>query len=317
MPFLLPLRVSEQLVDQHSNRLESYTEQTCKTLAPACRNCKATSPESMPPIPSIGKPGNLFAIAEIALRAIGLNNGNCAGQFGDRPSKWQCMLQAATLPSLTDSTVVSAVPAKSPPQNTPGKFDLVNGTGAMAAMTSLSHTPEPKADITKLVFRTVICSSSSTHRSFSFCSVRQNCMPTIFPYGNNSHLSSRAHSISSGTALMPEEPLRNTTKTRLAPQRSADVAQSKAVSPAPKTMTLPHVGQFHCFTYLPRRYDRRYVSNTGAIDVRDELRPSLAFHKISHKTFLIKTDADIPAIRKNMLSKLNSSILKNGLDAKG
>uniref|UniRef100_A0A1A9Z8N0 Uncharacterized protein n=1 Tax=Glossina pallidipes TaxID=7398 RepID=A0A1A9Z8N0_GLOPL len=239
-------------------------EQTCKTLAPACRNCKATSPESIPPIPSIGKPGNLFAMAEIALRAMGLNNGNCAGQSGDNPSKWQCMFQAATLPSLTDSTVVSAVPAKSPPQNTPGtnvckvfglnlgKFDLVNGTGAMAAMTSLSHTPEPKADITKLVFRIVICSSSSTHRSFSSCSVRQNCMPTIFPlfnktlrgvrYGNNSHLSSRADSISSGTARMPDEPLRNTTKTRLAPQRSADVAQSKAVSPAPNTMTLPAVG---------------------------------------------------------------------------
>ena len=35
-------------------------------------------------------------------------------------------------------------------------------------------------------------------------------------------------------------PFLNTTKTRLAPQRSAEVAQSKAVSPAPKTITVPY-----------------------------------------------------------------------------
>ena len=34
-------------------------------------------------------------------------------------------------------------------------------------------------------------------------------------------------------------PLRKTTKTLLAPQRKAEVAQSKAVSPAPKTITVP------------------------------------------------------------------------------
>lgn len=34
-------------------------------------------------------------------------------------------------------------------------------------------------------------------------------------------------------------PFLNTTKTLLAPHLSADVAQSKAVSPAPRTMTLP------------------------------------------------------------------------------
>ena len=44
---------------------------------------------------------------------------------------------------------------------------------------------------------------------------------------------------SSGTARTLLNPLRKTTKTRLAPQRKADVAQSKAVSPAPKTMTVP------------------------------------------------------------------------------
>lgn len=44
---------------------------------------------------------------------------------------------------------------------------------------------------------------------------------------------------SSGTARMFVHPFRNTTKTFLAPHRSAEVAQSKAVSPAPSTMTVP------------------------------------------------------------------------------
>ena len=44
---------------------------------------------------------------------------------------------------------------------------------------------------------------------------------------------------SSGTALILLKPLRNTIKTFLAPHRKADVAQSKAVSPAPSTITLP------------------------------------------------------------------------------
>lgn len=38
---------------------------------------------------------------------------------------------------------------------------------------------------------------------------------------------------------MFELPLRKTTKTLRAPQRNADVAQSKAVSPAPNTITVP------------------------------------------------------------------------------
>lgn len=45
---------------------------------------------------------------------------------------------------------------------------------------------------------------------------------------------------SSGTALMLVKPFLNTTKTRLAPHLSADVAQSNAVSPAPSTITLPN-----------------------------------------------------------------------------
>lgn len=42
------------------------------TDAPQCKNCKATSAESTPPVPSIGKPGRCFEIVEIALRAWGL-----------------------------------------------------------------------------------------------------------------------------------------------------------------------------------------------------------------------------------------------------
>lgn len=44
---------------------------------------------------------------------------------------------------------------------------------------------------------------------------------------------------SSGTALIEVNPFLKTTVTLLAPQRRALVAQSKAVSPAPKTITLP------------------------------------------------------------------------------
>ena len=57
--------------------------------------------------------------------------------------------------------------------------------------------------------------------------------------GRMSYFSSLASSISSGTALMPWNPFRNTTKTRLAPHLSAEVAQSNAVSPAPRTITVP------------------------------------------------------------------------------
>lgn len=45
---------------------------------------------------------------------------------------------------------------------------------------------------------------------------------------------------SSGTALMLVNPRLKITNTLLAPQRNAAVAQSNAVSPAPKTITFPY-----------------------------------------------------------------------------
>lgn len=45
---------------------------TCKAEAPACKKLSATSAESTPPIPRIGKSGSSFLIAVIALRAMGL-----------------------------------------------------------------------------------------------------------------------------------------------------------------------------------------------------------------------------------------------------
>ena len=70
---------------------------------------------------------------------------------------------------------------------------------------------------------------------------------------------------SSGTALMFVKPFLKMTNTFFAPQRRADVAQSKAVSPAPSTITVPRstgrdvclhehipVGQRQLnFTFLP------------------------------------------------------------------
>ena len=47
---------------------------------------------------------------------------------------------------------------------------------------------------------------------------------------------------SSGTARMLVKPFLKTTKTFLAPHLKAEVAQSKAVSPAPSTITLPCSG---------------------------------------------------------------------------
>lgn len=60
-----------------------------------------------------------------------------------------------------------------------------------------------------------------------------------FEYGTNSHHSSRASSTSSGKAGIRAVLCKNTTSTRSAPQRHAADAQSKAVSPAPNTITLP------------------------------------------------------------------------------
>ena len=104
------------------------------------------------------------------------------------------------------------------------------------------------------------------------CSVLENSTAVILPpfrmtclgerNGMNSHISSRASSIcqhnieiysgilrytevcrdiltSSGTALMLVKPFLKTTNTFFAPHRRADVAQSKAVSPAPSTIAVP------------------------------------------------------------------------------
>ena len=58
---------------------------------------------------------------------------------------------------------------------------------------------------------------------------------------------------SSGTACIFLKPLRNTTNTFLAPQRSAEVAQSNAVSPAPSTITLPkREGKALLHSHMPR-----------------------------------------------------------------
>ena len=60
---------------------------------------------------------------------------------------------------------------------------------------------------------------------------------------------------SSGTARMLLKPLRNTTNTRLAPHRIADVAQSNAVSPAPSTITLPcNLGSVALQPHMPSKF---------------------------------------------------------------
>uniref|UniRef100_A0A915CDL5 Uncharacterized protein n=1 Tax=Parascaris univalens TaxID=6257 RepID=A0A915CDL5_PARUN len=65
-------------------------------------------------------------LTEISTSSIGVKN---IGNRGSSPTfspyspcKYLWMLQAATFPSLTDSTVVSAIPATSPPQNTHGSL---------------------------------------------------------------------------------------------------------------------------------------------------------------------------------------------------
>lgn len=45
---------------------------TCNTEAPAWRNCSPVSAESIPPVARIGKPGIARAMADTALRAMGL-----------------------------------------------------------------------------------------------------------------------------------------------------------------------------------------------------------------------------------------------------
>lgn len=55
-----------------SKNMRIISSHTCNTDAPACKNCNETSAESTPPIPRMVKPGNLFPIAVIARKAIGL-----------------------------------------------------------------------------------------------------------------------------------------------------------------------------------------------------------------------------------------------------
>ena len=78
--------------------------------------------------------------------------------------------------------------------------------------------------------------------------------------GKNSHFSSLANSISSGTARMLVNPFLNTTNTRLAPHLKAEVQQSNAVSPAPRTITFPEsFGSCDLQAHIPKkRENKRY-----------------------------------------------------------
>lgn len=129
--------------------------------------------------------------------------------------RWQCIYQAAVFPSLTDSTVVSATPATSPPHQTKGCEDFIvlrsttgrfpcpsfNGDKAcitkkqsidfwkIVTKTKLSYlvpfssqSPEPNAEITVFALSVVSCCSSSTHFPSSVCSVRLKVTETIFPF---------------------------------------------------------------------------------------------------------------------------------------
>lgn len=63
---------------------------------------------------------------------------------------------------------------------------------------------------------------------------------------------------SSGTALMLVKPLLKQTYTLLAPQRRAEVAQSNAVSPAPKTITTPlSTGRAELHWHIPGQRSRK------------------------------------------------------------
>ena len=69
---------------------------------------------------------------------------------------------------------------------------------------------------------------------------------------------------SSGTALMLVKPLRKTTNTRRAPQRRAEVAQSNAVSPAPRTIALPwRSGRVLLQAHIPAQREREREREGG------------------------------------------------------
>lgn len=55
-----------------NTELQCNVSITCNTEAPAWRNCSPASAESIPPVARIGKPGMALAMADTALRAMGL-----------------------------------------------------------------------------------------------------------------------------------------------------------------------------------------------------------------------------------------------------
>lgn len=59
----------EQIYKLNTVNMESKI--TCSTEAPAWRNCRPDSAESMPPVAKIGKPGSAWAMADTARKAMG------------------------------------------------------------------------------------------------------------------------------------------------------------------------------------------------------------------------------------------------------
>lgn len=53
------------------NSVNTESNITCSTEAPAWRNCRPHSAESMPPVAKMGKPGSALAMADTARRAMG------------------------------------------------------------------------------------------------------------------------------------------------------------------------------------------------------------------------------------------------------
>lgn len=59
----------EQMYKLNTVNLKSNV--TCSTEAPAWRNCRPDSAESMPPVAKMGKPGSALAMADTARSAMG------------------------------------------------------------------------------------------------------------------------------------------------------------------------------------------------------------------------------------------------------
>ena len=81
-------------------------------------------------------------------------------------------------------------------------------------------------------------------------------------------------------------PFRKTTKTRLAPQRKADVAQSNAVSPAPKTMTVPcSDGNEDLHRHIPDDKKPNYKTEDGKYLIKLSWPGLLAADTFGKKSF--------------------------------